>query len=84
MSHKLARFPSASNPAKFYDIIEGDDGVVYCTCMGWKTSNPHMCKHLAYFKVQSRAHRGIPQDAPLKPGLDPLSQAIDEAVRSLK
>ena len=44
MSKILATNTSSSNPGKQYEIIEGDDGVVYCTCPGWKFKRD--CKHL--------------------------------------
>lgn len=43
MSQLLAKYPS-SNGRSIYEIIEGKDGVVYCTCLGWR--NRKTCKHL--------------------------------------
>lgn len=44
MSTVLDEFSSASNPGKKYQIIQGDDSVVYCNCPAWKFKK--MCKHL--------------------------------------
>ncbi len=44
MGRILDTVPSSSNPGKTYDIIEGKDGVIYCTCTAWKMRKT--CKHL--------------------------------------
>ena len=44
MGRILDTVPSSSNPGKTYDIIEGKDGVIYCTCPRWKFAKT--CKHL--------------------------------------
>ena len=44
MSTVLATNTSSSNPSKTYNIIEGNDGVIYCECPGWKFKRD--CKHL--------------------------------------
>lgn len=51
MSTILATYPSKSNPAKSYNVVEGDDGVVYCTCPAWRmqggdTNSRPPCKHI--------------------------------------
>lgn len=47
MSEVLAKNASSSNPSKIYEVIRGGDGVVYCTCPGWKMRKD--CKHLKAF-----------------------------------
>jgi len=44
MGRILDTVQSSSNPGKTYDIIEGKDGVIYCTCTAWKMRKT--CKHL--------------------------------------
>lgn len=44
MGRILDTVQSSSNPGKTYDIIEGKDGVIYCSCPRWKFAKT--CKHL--------------------------------------
>ena len=41
-------------PAPVYEIIAGEDGRVYCTCIGWKMRKT--CKHLKAF---ARKHPAV-------------------------
>ena len=52
MGTTLKTVVSSSNPGKFYAIMEGADGVIYCTCTGWKMRKT--CKHLDAY------HRNTP------------------------
>lgn len=72
MSQVLKTVTSSSNPGKHYDIIEGDDGIVYCTCTAWKMSkeNPKNCKHLKALESQV-------------PCADCLSSIVSEEVQKL-
>jgi hypothetical protein len=36
MAEVVRQFKSESNPNKTYDLVRGDDGVVYCTCKAWQ------------------------------------------------
>lgn len=47
----LSRVQSNSDPQKMYQIIEGNDGVIYCDCWAWKTKKN--CKHLDAFRGAS-------------------------------
>ena len=63
MSQILATNPSRSNPAKSYNIIRGDDGVVYCDCPAWKFRRE--CKHLKAYHGGAHAYVATsPQPAP--------------------
>jgi len=49
---------SKTNPDKTYYIVRGKrDGVVYCTCPGWRMSSPDQvggksCRHLKTWKSE--------------------------------
>jgi len=49
MSKILTRVQSSSDAQKFYQIVEGNDGVIYCDCWAWKTKKH--CKHLDQFQA---------------------------------
>lgn len=51
MGRTLATYASDSNYSVVYKIIEGDDGVIYCTCVGWKMRKD--CKHLKRFHMEA-------------------------------
>lgn len=42
-------WPSSKGDGKVYELREGRDGQVYCTCPAWRFSKerPRTCKHLA-------------------------------------
>lgn len=44
----IRTWPSSSTPGKNYELREGGDGVVYCTCPAWAFSkdDPKECKHM--------------------------------------
>ncbi len=48
----LRRFESNSTPGRFYDVRLGKDGVVYCTCPGWRYHRH--CWHLDEVKALLR------------------------------
>ena len=74
MSTILETNYSSSNPSRTYDIIEGDDGVVYCTCPGWKFKRD--CKHLrAYLS-------GNPTQQAYQAGVTPKVTVPDEPTDS--
>jgi hypothetical protein len=44
-AHVIRTWPSKSTPGKVYELIEGADGVVYCTCPAWKFGK-RPCRHM--------------------------------------
>ena len=52
MSEVLGTYASSSSN-KVYQVIRGHDGVIYCTCPGWKFSRN--CKHLQAYNSPSSA-----------------------------
>jgi hypothetical protein len=75
----LATYPSGSNPAKEYNIIQGKDGVTYCDCMGWKM-NKH-CKHLKDY-LSKPGRQGVKT---AKKDPEPrLSTTIDRIVEEIR
>jgi hypothetical protein len=69
MSSKLlATVPSQSNPSKSYEIKEGADHTIYCSCPAWKFQrvtpgkNQRTCKHLKAFfagQLASKAEQPV-------------------------
>ena len=60
MGRILDTVPSSSNPGKTYDIIEGKDGVIYCTCTAWKMRKN--CKHLKEWTRKNVTPESLVQD----------------------
>lgn len=58
MGQILATYPSSSNPNVSYNIIKGADGVIYCSCPGWKMRK--MCKHLVAYGSPSQSPTILP------------------------
>lgn len=44
----IRTWPSKSNPNRSYELREGSDGVIYCSCPAWAFSKvrPKSCKHM--------------------------------------
>ncbi|MHA2046465.1 MAG: hypothetical protein ACW99G_16890 [Candidatus Thorarchaeota archaeon] len=81
MGEVLATYPSGSNPAKEYSVILGNDGVVYCDCMGWKM-NKH-CKHLKAYEADNNACI-TPMKKAKKEKAPTLNKTIDDIVNSIR
>ncbi len=49
----LAEFPSRSRPGVTYEVRQGGDGVVYCSCPKWRFQQGRGgCPHLTDWKTQ--------------------------------
>jgi len=55
----LQKVESLTTPGRFYEIREGRDGRLYCTCPAWKFG--HDCKHLQAYIV---THQPITINSP--------------------
>ena len=55
---KVAEVASQTTDDNKYEIRLGADGVLYCTCPGWKFSKatPRSCKHVQGLKEQLEGH----------------------------
>ena len=89
MSEILKEYPSKSNPSKSYQIIQSNDGVVYCSCPAWKfaggDTSKRWCKHLEMYT------NGVADDTKKKfkeaviSGSDVTLDAVtQEVIRQLK
>ena len=73
----LDTVPSSSNPGKTYDIMEGKDGVIYCTCTAWKMRKT--CKHLKAWEEKNQA-----PESHAKGEADPVKAVVSEEVSRLR
>lgn len=62
MGRILDTVQSSSNPGKTYDIIEGKDRVLYCTCPRWKFTKT--CKHLKKWTRKNITPENLVKDKP--------------------
>ena len=62
MGKILGTIQSSSNPGKTYDIKEGNDGVIYCTCPRWKFAKT--CKHLKEWTQKNLTPENLVKDNP--------------------
>ncbi len=76
MGRILDTVPSSSNPGKTYDIIEGKDGVIYCTCTAWKMRKT--CKHLKEWTQKNLTPENLVKDDP-----DSLDEVVSAEVQKL-
>ena len=76
MGRILDTVQSSSNPGKTYDIIEGKDGVIYCTCTAWKMRKT--CKHLKAWEQKNLTPENRVKDEP-----DSIDAVVSEEVSKL-
>jgi hypothetical protein len=53
----LAEFPIKSRPGAVYQVLMGEDGVVYCDCPSWKFQpevppEKRTCKHIRLWRAE--------------------------------
>lgn len=77
MGKVLDTVQSSTNPGKTYDIMEGKDGVIYCTCTAWKMRKT--CKHLKAWTDKNNLIRSIKE----KPKPDSLQSVVSAEVEKL-
>lgn len=49
----LSQIESKTGNGK-YEVRQGNDGVVYCTCPAWRFSKPHDCIHLREMRGEEK------------------------------
>ncbi len=76
MGRILDTVPSSTNPGKTYDIMEGKDGVIYCTCTAWKMRKT--CKHLKAWGEKNHTPKNRVNDDP-----NSLEAVVSEEVSKL-
>lgn len=79
----LATYPSSSS-CMAYEVRQGDDGVVYCTCPGWRFHSRRWCKHL---EAYSHKHYLGFKEASFKEAIvkgDPIDLVTEDVIRLLK
>lgn len=59
MGKVLSTVRSNSNPGKTYEIILGDDNVIYCNCWAWRTKRT--CRHLDMYMLAIKG-KTTPED----------------------
>lgn len=80
----LAEYPSSSSD-EIHEVREGDDGVVYCTCKGWRFHNRRWCKHLENYTqhisedVKKKFKQVVTEGTSTH-----LDQVTEEVIRQLK
>ena len=80
----LATYPSSSGNS-VHQVRLGDDGVVYCTCPGWRLHNKRRCKHLTHYERTRALHRQTaPEHHNLHKIVSPVERATDEVIELLK
>lgn len=68
-----------------YTVSIGGDSVTYCDCWQWKINKT--CKHTQdYLANQTKGQAVPPHPVPPKarPDVDPIQEAINEAVATMK
>ncbi|MDD5428770.1 MAG: hypothetical protein PHI58_06030 [Candidatus Omnitrophica bacterium] len=76
MGRVLDTVQSSSNPGKTYDIMEGKDGVIYCTCTAWKMRKT--CKHLKEWEQKNLTPKTIGNSKP-----NSLKEVVSAEVQKL-
>ena len=76
----LETYPSESSN-KIHEVRKGADGVVYCTCPGWRFHSKRWCKHLEDYSLRVVEQQQFKDAVKAGSSVDAVTQQV---IRELK